>query len=106
MTFQKTVLVVATVLLILILTILAILLYNKAAVQYPPEIGDCPDYFTPREKDGKLLCYNTKDLGNSTCEPWYKPDLSGAGEAGLIRRCQKAKGCGWTWEGVTDKQYC
>ena len=53
MGFNQTVLIIATVLLIITLTILAIILYNShGGVQFPPEVGQCPDFWTLDKKDG------------------------------------------------------
>ena len=56
MTFQKTVLAIATVILVLFLIILAIILWtSRNDLQFPPEIGTCPDYFEAIIKDKKHM---------------------------------------------------
>ena len=50
MSFQHTVLTIAIVILIICLIILAIMMWNeKGDLVFPPEIGNCPDYFVMKE---------------------------------------------------------
>ena len=45
--FQKVVLTIAAVILILTLVIIGILLFNQSSsAQWPPEVSSCPDYYT------------------------------------------------------------
>lgn len=106
MTFQKVVITIAIVILILSLIVLGIIIYNsRNKDQYPPEIGTCPDYFTMKQKEGRdtggvttEMCYNEHNLGNHStgCE-WFDPK-----EATRKERQAFAKQCGVTWDGVTN----
>ena len=101
MGFNRTVLIIATVILIIILTILAILLYNShGALQFPPEVGQCPDYWTL--KNGE--CHNTKALGN--CGKTMNPNQWGKGKHARKEKCQWAKNCGLAWDGITNGSDC
>jgi len=106
--FQRIILIIAGILLILSLVVVGILLWNaKATDLYPPEIGSCPDYFTLSSADQK--CHNVKDLGNggAGCETISFPPLKGPNdETGRKARCAWATGCGVTWDGITNQNMC
>ncbi len=121
MEFNKTVLIIATVLLIITLTILAIMLYNShGGLQFPPEIGHCPDFWTLNKKDGnKSMCRNVQHLGKcgggtaDCCEENGKnvccpmdPTQWGKGKHANKKKCEWAKDCGLTWDGITNGNYC
>jgi len=105
MTFQKIVITIAIVILILSLIVLGVIIYNsRNNEQYPPEIGNCPDYFTIESKDGDMggtpteMCHNEHNLGNHSndCE-WFDPK-----DVTKKERLAFAKRCGVTWDGVTN----
>ena len=102
MVFQKTVLIIATVILILSLVFVGIMIYNssKDADQYPPVSATCPDHWLDVSGVG---CKNVHNLGNERCQ----------GDQGVIPPlflekwddCKKktmAQGCGITWDGITN----
>ncbi len=101
MNFQRIVLYVATVLLILTLTFLGYLMYQaKSNVQFPPEISECPDYW---KVTGLMQCHNIQNLGNGTCEA--TKDFSGPewqGETGMKNKKEWANSCGIVWDGITN----
>ena len=105
MTFQKIVVTIAIVILILTLVVLGILIYNnRNEEQFPPEIGNCPDYFVMKQKEGGDLgvpidmCFNQHNLGNKSegCV-WFDPK-----DATKKDRKTFAKQCGLTWDGITN----
>ena len=106
MTFQSIVVTIAIVILILSLVVLGVVIYNsRNEDQYPPEIGNCPDYYIMKQKAGEdmngvttEMCYNEHNLGNKSqgCE-WFDPK-----EATDKERRAYAKQCGVTWDGVTN----
>lgn len=100
MSFQKTVMTIAVVLLIVSLLFIAVILYNaKSNTQYPPEMGTCPDYWKLDPSTG--MCDNVKSLG--TCmgkKSFSGPDWQGA--EGLAKKNAWAKSCGLVWQGVTN----
>jgi len=100
MTFQKTVLAIATVILVLFLIILAIILWtSRNELQFPPEIGTCPDYFEATLQNKKHVCKNVKGLGNGNggCDV---VDFSGYS---LSEKKKWANGCDVTWDGLTNQ---
>ena len=99
MSFQKVVLTIAIVILILCLIVLAILMWNsKNELAFPPEIGTCPDYFIMKDHEGKDSCYNEKGLGNGSSDCLW-------GTFGDTKKDKKewAESCGLTWDGITNR---
>ena len=101
MTFQKTVIRVATILLIIALLTIGYLLYRaKLNSVYPPEISQCPDYW---KVIGVAKCENVQNLGNGTCGKVQ--DFSGRewqGPSGLKRKYEWSKSCDVVWDGITN----
>ena len=63
-TFQKTVMGIALVLLLITLGIVWISISNsKYSKKFPPVVAECPDYWLREKK----LCVNKKQLGNGKC---------------------------------------
>jgi hypothetical protein len=107
MSFQRVVVTIAIVILILSLIVLGIVIFNaRNKDQYPPEMGNCPDYFVMKQKNSNSdaggvnteMCYNKHNLGNKSqgCE-WFDPKDATNKERGAF-----AKQCGVTWDGVTN----
>lgn len=99
--FQKTVLVIAIILLILILVIIGYSLSYSAKANWPPIVGDCPDYWVDLSGNG-TGCYNSRNLG--TCSPAVEDDLFIVDFSGYDN-CQKytwATNCKITWDGITS----
>jgi hypothetical protein len=102
--FQRTVIYIGIVLIIIIVIIVGYTLYNsKATVQWPPLIGDCPDYWADTSGNGGN-CVNSKGLGtcsasgssmNFTAAPYV-------GSNGLCSKYKWATKCGLTWDGITS----
>jgi hypothetical protein len=102
MTFQKIVLVIALVLLIISLVIIGLLIKSATlSSKFPPETGKCPDYFKAQLSNGTLICTNPKNLG--TCGNDFTP-VGGSDEGSITANCKAAKNCGLTWDGVTNVQ--
>jgi hypothetical protein len=101
--FQKMVLVIAIVALILLLATIGMSLSNSTKTNWPPIVGDCPDYWVDLSGNGSA-CYNSHQLGTcglSKTESDVKVtlDLSGYTD------CDKynwSKNCGLTWDGITS----
>jgi hypothetical protein len=99
--FQGTVLMVMGILLVISIILIIITLYSsKSEIEWPPLIGDCPDYWIDLKGDG-AKCVNVHDLGTCT---------AGAGDQHLnmdftsYDDCAKynwANGCGVSWDGLT-----
>jgi hypothetical protein len=107
--FQRTVVIIASVILILCLIVLGILIYNSTGnEEWPPEIGQCPDYFLMKERDvvengftfhAGQQCFNEHSLGkkhNTDCT-WYS-----SYEKSKKDKKKWAQGCGLTWDGITN----
>lgn len=107
MAFQKTIVIIAVVILLIVLVFIGIALSNnKYGEKWPPVVGDCPDYWVDMSGNGEA-CHNTKNLG--------KCNLSNEGEqgsmnfnqapfnssTGLCSKYKWAKGCQVTWDGIT-----
>ena len=78
--------------------------YNsKFDGDFPPVQSECPDYWTVAE-DGK--CVNIHGLGE--CKDGEKPfDMDfntkeWTDADGLRKKCQWAKDCNLTWDGITN----
>ena len=104
MSFQKTTVIIAIIMLILCLIFISISLYNdKYNSQYPPVIADCPDYWIDRSSGDGAKCMNVKNLGKSGCSE--EVDFSKnkwQGDVGLCRKYKWARGCNLSWDGITN----
>jgi hypothetical protein len=103
MNFQRIVLYVASVLLILTLAFIGYLLYQaKSNTAYPPEISECPDYW---KVTGLLQCENVQNLGNGTCEKMKDfSSVEWQGQSGMKKKKEWANMCGVVWDGITNNE--
>lgn len=106
--FQKIVLAIAIVLLIIALIFIGISLAKaKQKEQWPPIVGDCPDYWLDLSGNGKM-CVNALNLGKCnipTSDNKNAMNFSGNTFLGTKGTCAKykwAKGCEVTWDGITS----
>ena len=107
--FQTIVLRVAFFVLFILLIVIGYFIYkSKNSQNWPPLVGDCPDYWVDLGQNGSK-CSNVKNLG--TCNgsiaqgQHLTMDFSGAPYIGAQSLCSKskwAKGCGITWDGITS----
>lgn len=117
MNFQKIVIIIAIIFLILMLTLIGYALYEaKYNKRWPPVQSQCPDYWEVQSADGSNVagssgpggpskCVNVKDLGKKTCEKTMDFDSSEwQGKPGLCRKYKWAKQCDLTWDGITNRQ--
>ena len=106
MNFQKIILIIASILLILALIIFGISIYNqKYNTKFPPVVAQCPDYWESKQGNSKnsTVCENVKNLGNPNCEKtinFSTPIYSGS--QGLCKKKQWANMCNLTWDGITN----
>ena len=99
MSFQKTVLIIAIVIFIILMLLIGVMINNaKETHQFPPQISQCPDYWII-DSDGN--CSNTKKLGNGCKEGKNFPVMKT-----LAEKCAFASGCGIEWDGVTNSSHC
>lgn len=106
--FQKIVLFLAVVILIIALVVIGLALANSKNNVWPPMISNCPDYWGAIDGSGNnAMCINSKDLG--TCKPTngtkhLTMDFNVAPYIGSNSQCAKytwAKNCGISWDGIT-----
>ncbi len=112
MIFQKMVLTMATILLIVILIIIGIAL-SKASVSeiWPPIIGECPDYWIDMSGNGEA-CFNSHSLGrcnipsdpkaNNMKETMNFNQSPFTGDNGQCAKYNWANTCKVTWDGITS----
>jgi len=104
MSFQKTVFMIAVVLFILIMTVVGVLMTkSKAGMEFPPEIGNCPDYWELISAGDQKVCSNIKDLG--TCNE-KEINFNTQTYKSRKAKCNWAKGCNVEWDGITNQGLC
>lgn len=109
MNFQGTILMTAIIILILLLIFIGIAMKDtKDTVDWPPIVGECPDYWVDLSGNGSA-CFNSHSLGkcnlpgnaneknvmNFDTDPFN-------GANGLCSKYKWAKTCGITWDGITS----
>ena len=105
--FQKLILFIAIVILIIALVFIGIALSYSKDKQWPPMVPECPDYWTVDGSGNNTTCVNVKNLG--TCPPqngmryltmnFNTPAFSGSNE--MCSKYTWAKKCGVSWDGIT-----
>ena len=105
--FQKTVLIIAVIFLILFLVLIGVALSNSSSEQeWPPIVGVCPDYWVDLSGNGSE-CFNSHNLGtcnNPTTSDKNTMNFNQDPFTGTNGDCSKfnwATKCGVTWDGVT-----
>ena len=109
MSFQKSVLMIAIIFLILFLVLIGVGLSNSTSdAEWPPIVGNCPDYWVDLSGNGSE-CFNSHHLG--TCSQ-YIPTADDKktmnfnqapfnGTDGACAKFKWANKCGLTWDGIT-----
>ena len=93
MSFQKTVLIIALIVLSVMLFFIALAMKGlKKSQEYPPEVSECPDYWT-KNKDGHC----SPSLGKNTSGSERCGTYDGTKEKDLF-----AQDCGIQWDGLTN----
>lgn len=108
MNFQKTVLIMATVLLIIILVVIGVSL-SKASVEenWPPIVGECPDYWVDMSGNGEA-CFNSHSLGRCNVPREGEKGTMNfnqapfTGDNGNCAKYNWATACEVTWDGITS----
>jgi hypothetical protein len=99
--FQSTLLIIATIILIIILVLFAYTLHNGQKNQvWPPTKSNCPDYWTDNSGTG-ALCQNTLGLGTCTSSPDFTNATYSSSSTGKCAKQKWATKCGVTWDGIT-----
>lgn len=107
MNFQRGVLIVATLVLIGMLTFIGYSMRQATNSEvYPPVVADCPDYWEADPLNGdptKPVCKNTKNIGGENCDKTMNFNSAEfVGDGGFCAKQKWAKICGLTWDGVTN----
>ena len=106
MFFQKSILVMATILLIVILVIIGMSLSKASAEDnWPPIVGECPDYWVDLSGNGEA-CLNSHRLGKCNIPSESNKATMNFNVSPFIgNTCAKynwANTCGVTWDGITS----
>jgi hypothetical protein len=103
MTFQKIILIIAIILLLLFLGIIGKELYLSSNSDWSPIVSECPDYWNiTTDASGSLVCDNTHNLGTcSTTTMDFTTDYY-SGADGTCNKYTWATGCGLQWDGITS----
>ena len=92
MSFQKTVLIIALIVLSVMLFFIALAMKGlKKSQEYPPEISECPDFWTKNEQGFCSPSLNKNTSGSAGCQ-LYK-----GGDKAIF-----AQNCGIEWDGLTN----
>ena len=113
-TFQKTVLTISVIVLIISLIILGLFLAKSLFEDsYPPVISDCPDYWdVSYNSNNDIICKNTSTINTGTgadeCGADYEYQVTSSLLGGTQKEeilCEKykwSKKCNIIWDGVTN----
>ena len=113
-TFQKTVITISVIVLIISLIILGIFLAKSLFEDsYPPVVSDCPDYWdVSYNANNEVECINTStintgigDVPGGDCNNYPVNLFLGSGLQNEDILCEKykwSKKCNITWDGVTN----
>ena len=107
MDFYKSILILASLSLIIILTIFGVILSNMSKKQvYPANVSTCPDYYSLVSGSCVTngVIFNNKDLNcqkNNFENYIYKSEGKGV-NSGLCAKKQWAIKCGVSWDGITN----
>lgn len=105
--FQKNVIMVASVVLIVLLAIIGYLLSKSTSGDtWPPTISKCPDYWQDTSGEGKN-CLNVEKLGNcgGDIAPGFDMRAFSKPEA-LCSSKTAITNCNLTWSGITNADVC
>lgn len=110
--FNRTVLIITVILVIIALIITGILILKSLREQnFPPIVSDCPDYWNvERTSSNNVNCVNKTSVNtgkyNSDCTNYPVSGFAGNTPQDVI--CNKykwAKKCGIIWDGISNKTY-
>ena len=103
--FQIGTLIIASVILIITLSIVAISFRNiKKDSKYLPVVAECPDYWLAmNDKNGNRCVNNHPDLGKPSClKTMNFTESQWLGKLGMCNKKKWANTCNLTWDGVTN----
>jgi|TARA_B110000495_G_C22983184_1_gene578191 hypothetical protein len=119
MGFNKTILIVAFVLLVIALVVIGLMINSAIGnAQFPPEVSVCPDWWKTDMSGNNVICNNTKSLGKKIggtgiCNilpndvtgengSMTNSKYRGLGTSAMKAKCHLATQCGITWDGITN----
>lgn len=103
--FQKIVSYTAIFLFILLMVILGyLMMLAKKNTKYPPQVGDCPDYWQKDATTGR--CLNVQNLGINCPSPANFSGPEYLGVDGRKNKCNFAKNCSIEWDGISNVGLC
>ena len=101
MFFQKSVLVIAIIALILILVLIGMALSSEKSEQtWPPIVASCPDYWVDLSGNGEM-CSNIKSLGTCNNKTMNFNVDRFNGSDGLCNKYKWSQACKVSWDGIT-----
>ena len=105
--FQKIVLMIAVVILIIALLVIGLALHGRNGVTWPPIVSSCPDWWIVDGSGNQSKCINVKNLG--VCKPtsgsgpetmdFNAPVFTGS--QGACNKYRWANRCQVSWDGIT-----
>ena len=98
MNFQNTVILIASIILIIMLFIIGIALYRtQKNLKFPPVVSKCPDYWEMKDN----ICHNPKSLGTCGDKKDFNTNFY-KGHDGDCLKSKWAERCELTWQGLTN----
>jgi hypothetical protein len=107
--FQKIVLMIAVVILIISLLVIGISLMYSKKLSWPPNVSSCPDWWVVDGSGNGQKCINVKDLG--TCKPqggekhlsmdFNVGPFSSTNSNSTCNKYTWANRCNVSWDGIT-----
>jgi hypothetical protein len=108
MIFQKTILSIAIIILIIVLVVIGIALSKSSTeMQWPPIVGECPDYWVDLSGNGEQ-CFNVHSLGRCNIPSKDNKNTMNfnqspfTGNDGTCAKYNWANSCKITWDGITS----
>ena len=108
MNFQKIILTIAVIGLIVLLVMIGFSLANssKSGIVWPPVVGSCPDYWLDLKGNGEE-CYNVKSLGKCNVPGTVEKNTMNFNvspfnsDTGTCSKYTWANNCKVSWDGIT-----
>jgi hypothetical protein len=105
--FQKTVLIIAIIVLIITLVVMGLVLSSGSGETWPPSVPVCPDWWIADGSGNNSTCINVKDLGVCPAQSGKKHQNMNfnssifTGDNGTCAKYTWANKCKVTWDGIT-----
>lgn len=104
--------VISLIIAVILLIVFLVLTYNSLNTtiddkKWPPNVYNCPDYWTQDLTQDDIVCNNDKNLGLDTCPTNVNMDTYIYNSEILAKsdcaKAQWARSCNLTWDGITNK---